>query len=176
VDHKIRLREPVVTDGAAVTALIEACPPLDRNSAYCNLLQCTHFADSCVIAERAGRVVGWVSGYRPPSEPADFFIWQVAVAAEARGKGLARQMIEALLERSAVRGVTHVITTITPGNASSWGLFEGLASRWAVPLAKSEHFQRVPHFGGAHDTEWLVRIGPLPNRSQRNKKQEIQQS
>ena len=68
-------RKPVGTDGPAITALIAACPPLDPNSAYCNLLQCTDFADSCIVATRDGAVVGWVSGYRPPVARENFFVW-----------------------------------------------------------------------------------------------------
>src|SRR3546814_19269512 len=84
----LRFRRPIAADGPAITALIAACPPLDRNSRYCNLLQCEHFTDHCVIAEKAGRIVGWVSGYRPPSDPAAFFVWQVAVSrSEERGVG-----------------------------------------------------------------------------------------
>src|SRR3546814_8137441 len=64
----LQLRRPVATDGPAITALVARCAPLDRNSAYCNLLQCTHFADSCIVAERDGAIVGWVSGHRPRSE------------------------------------------------------------------------------------------------------------
>ena len=74
--------------------MIAACPPLDTNSAYCNLLQCTDFADFCVAAAQGGQLAGWVSGYRPPAAPGDFFIWQVAVAPAARGQGLASRMIE----------------------------------------------------------------------------------
>src|SRR3546814_13244218 len=64
-----RFRMPKAEDGAAISKLIAACPPLDRNSAYCNLLQCSHFADTCIVAERDGYIAGWISGYRPPSEP-----------------------------------------------------------------------------------------------------------
>lgn len=152
---------PVSTDGPAVTALIAACPPLDANSAYCNLLQCSHFSDYCIVAERDGQIVGWVSGYRPPSEPDSFFVWQVAVDASARGEGLGGRMVSALLERPAAAGVTHLITTVTDDNKASWGLFEGLARRWGVPLNKSPFFTREEHFAGAHDTEWLARIGPF---------------
>src|SRR5690606_27480359 len=45
------LRRPIAADGPAITRLIAACPPLDSNAAYCNLLQCTHFADFCIVAE-----------------------------------------------------------------------------------------------------------------------------
>ena len=157
----IGFRRPIAADGPAITALIAACPPLDRNSRYCNLLQCEHFADHCVIAEKAGRIVGWVSGYRPPSDPAAFFVWQVAVSAEGRGKQLASRMIADLLTRPAQDGVTHMITKITADNQASWGLFRSLARKWNAELERSALFERETHFAGAHATEYLARIGPL---------------
>lgn len=145
-----------------MTALIAACPPLDANSAYCNLLQCSHFADTCIVAERAGAIVGWVSGYRPPAAPHQFFVWQVAVADAARGQGLARRMIAALFARPAVRSATHLITTVTADNAASWALFESLARDWGATLERSCLFDRDVHFAGAHASEWQASIGPLP--------------
>ena len=158
----ITLSPPISTHGPAVSALIAACPPLDANSAYCNLLQCTHFAQTCVVAECDGFVVGWVSGYRVPSSPEQFFVWQVAVAEQARGLGLAQRMIADLLARPSASGVTHLVTTVTPDNAASWALFEGLARRWDCALSKAPHFKRDAHFAGAHATEWQAMIGPLP--------------
>ncbi len=158
----MELRPPISSDGPAVTQLIAACPPLDPNSAYCNLLQCTHFADYCVMAERDGRIMGWVSAYRPPSDPSALFIWQVAVAPAARGQALARRMIESLLARPSTQGVTHMLTTITQDNDASWALFESLARKWDATLSRSALFDRDTHFAGAHATEWQARIGPLP--------------
>lgn len=152
--------------------MIAACAPLDANSGYCNLLQCTHFADTCIVVERDGEILGWVSGYRPPTDPDSFFVWQVAVAPAARGKGLGQRMINALLERPFAAGVTHLITTVTHDNAPSWALFNGLARAWGTSLTKSVMFERNAHFAGAHDTEWLARIGPLPSRNARNRDQE----
>ena len=158
----IRLRAPCPEDGADVGALIASCPPLDRNSLYATLLLCSDFADSCVVAEEGARLVGWVSGYRRPVAPADFFVWQVAVAPAARGRGLAGRMIEALLHRPQATGVRHLVSTITAGNGASWALFEGLARRWRAPLERSPRFDRDRHLAGAHDSEWQARIGPLP--------------
>lgn len=158
---EVQFRRPLAADGPAVTALIAACPPLDRNSRYCNLLQCEHFADHCVIAEKAGRIIGWVSGYRPPSDPKAFFVWQVAVSSEGRGRRLASRMVSALLGRPAQRGVTHLITTITDDNAASWALFRSLARDWDASLDRSALFERETHFAGAHATEYLARIGPI---------------
>lgn len=157
----IILRQPTGNDGAALHRLVAACPPLDPNSLYCNLLQCTHFASTGIAAERAGELVGFISGYIPPAQPDTLFVWQVAVAASTRGEGLAKRMLRELLQRPATAGVRYLETTITPGNAASWALFESLARDLQAPAERQLHFERARHFGGAHDDELLMRIGPL---------------
>ena len=155
------LRTPDPRDGPAVTALVRACPPLDANSAYCNLVQCAHFADTCVVAEAPGGVVGWISAHRPPSSPDQIFVWQVAVDASARGTGLGGRMLDALLARPAVRDAKVLTTTITEANAASWALFEAFARRHGLRLGKAPLFTRETHFAGSHETEWQALIGPL---------------
>lgn len=160
VSPQIILRKPMATDGSRVTSLIAHCPPLDTNSAYCNLLQCTHFAGTCVLAERDGEIIGWISGYRPPNTPEQLFVWQLAVSSSARGEGLAINMLSALLQRCETRGVSQLITTITPGNKGSWAVFHALARRYDARLTHHTHFERDAHFAGRHDTEHLVSIIP----------------
>lgn len=161
-------RAPRSEDGPAISSLIAACPPLDTNSAYCNLLQSSHFADTCVVVEQDGEIVGWISGYRLPAEPDVFFVWQVAVGEKARGLGLGRRMIEHLLARPSARGVKTLHTTITDDNAASWGLFGSFARRRGAELKKTPFFTRDTHFAGAHDTEFLAEIGPLDASSEQS--------
>jgi L-2,4-diaminobutyric acid acetyltransferase len=163
--RRLLLRQPVPEDGPAITRLIAASPPLDRNSAYCNLLQCTDFADTCVVAELGSKVVGWISAYQPPSAPDRLFVWQVAVAQQARGTGLAGTMLDSLIERPAASGAAMLVTTITSDNAPSWALFEAFARRHHALIERVPRFEREAHFGGAHDTEWEARIAPLPQPS-----------
>ena len=92
-----RMREPRQEDAVAVHDLIGRCEPLDENSLYCNLLQCRHFAETCVVAENDGGVVGFVSGYIPPRTSNTIFVWQVAVDETARGTGLGKKMLMELL-------------------------------------------------------------------------------
>lgn len=150
------LRQPTLADATAVFDLVSECKPLDLNSHYLYLLQCSHFANSSVLAELNGKVVGWVSAYRPPEAFDVLFIWQVAVGPTARGCGLARQMIQQLVSRFS--GLKQLHTTITPDNQASWSLFEGLARRWNTRLSHADWFEKEAHFGGRHDTEVLVRI------------------
>jgi L-2,4-diaminobutyric acid acetyltransferase len=158
---KIAFRGPDKSDGAAVWRLINSCPPLDQNSLYCNLLQCTHFADTCIVGERDGEIVGWVSGYRPPAEQSTLFVWQVAVDASARGEGLGTRLLTALLASNGCDGVRRVQTTITQENAASWALFRSLASTLNAPLKHEPWLDRERDFDGRHDTEHLVTIGPF---------------
>lgn len=160
----LRLRKPVPRDGARVWQLIRECPPLDRNSMYCNVLQCTDFAETCVIAELDDRVVGWVSAYRPPDDDGTLFIWQVAVHEKARGLGLAKKMLNRLLRRRNGENVEYLKTTITEDNEPSRALFRSFADHWDAPLEETSGFDEDLHFRGQHDSERLITIGPFPEQ------------
>lgn len=163
VSQSQNVRLPTAADGPAVHDLIARCPPLDANSLYCNLLQCCHFAGTCVVAEIDGRIAGWVSGYIRPDSPSCLFIWQVAVAPEARGHGLGQRMIREILRREASRPVTRIQSTITETNAASWSLFQALADDLGAQLQRRSGFDTQTHFSGRNPTEHLVDIGPLPS-------------
>ena len=157
----ITFRRPEAEDGSALYALIRACPPLDENSMYCNLLQCTHFSATSVVAERDRQLVGAISGYLVPGREDTLFIWQVAVSESARGQGLGGRMISDILARPECSGVRYLETTVTASNEASWALFKGFARRADAPLEDTELFESKRHFIGEKPTEILARIGPL---------------
>jgi L-2,4-diaminobutyric acid acetyltransferase len=158
---ELELRAPLPKDGHSVYQLVNQCPPLDTNSMYCNLLQCSHFASTSVAAFNRGALVGFISGYLTPENPECLFIWQVAVGEEARGLGLATRMLKHILARPHCKTVSYLETSITSTNQGSWALFEGLASKLETDINASLMFDEHHHFQGEHDTESLVRIGPL---------------
>ncbi|SDF96043.1 diaminobutyrate acetyltransferase [Onishia taeanensis] len=159
------IRKPNPDDGWGIYELVKSCPPLDVNSAYAYLLLATQFRDSCAVAtNEEGEIVGFVSGYVKSNASDTYFLWQVAVGEKARGTGLARRLVEAVMTRPELSDVRHLETTITPDNAASWGLFTRLADRWQAPLNSREYFS-TDQLGGEHDPENLVRIGPFePDR------------
>lgn len=157
-----RLRRPTAVDGRKVHALIARCPPLDTNSLYCNLLQCTFYASTCVLAERHDEPIGFISAFVEPENPQCVFVWQVAVAPEARGLGLGLSMLLELLARPACAEVHTLHTTITPDNGASWALFNSLARRLGTAISDQVQFDRTQHFDNRHDSELLVTIGRFP--------------
>lgn len=156
----LKIRKPNANDGVAIHQLIKNCPPLDLNSTYLYLLQCTHFAETCVVAEVDGKVAAFLSGYIKPSSPNTFFLWQVAVGEVLRGKGMAKQLINEVLKRAACQQVEFLETTITPDNQASWALFQGFAKERNAQLVDETLFTSQ-QLGGEHLSEVLVRIGPF---------------
>ena len=159
----LHCREPVAADAVAICALVGRCGVLDPNSTYCYLLLATHFAATCAVAVRAGRIVGFVSGYLVPARPSTLFIWQVAVDPAVRGQGVALRLLAAILDRPACRAVRHLEATVTPSNAASWALFRALARDRRARIERRRHISSAD-LGGTHEPEDLVRIGPFEAR------------
>jgi len=159
---------PALADGKAVHDLIARCPPLDLNSSYNYFLLCSHFADTCVVAERDGEMVGFMSAYRLPQAMERLFIWQVAVDSSARGHGLASRMLESLLQRPVCAGLCYLETTVSPSNRASRQVFTRFAAAHEWDWHE-ETFLNRDHFGAeAHEEEVLFRLGPLNHQSQEN--------
>ncbi|GGC11381.1 L-2,4-diaminobutyric acid acetyltransferase [Oxalicibacterium flavum] len=168
--RQIVLRMPARRDGAALHDLIAHCPPLDLNSRYAYLLLCDHHADTCVVAEVDGRIVGAITAYFPPTRPDTLFVWQVAVDPSMQGQRLASQMLDSLIERCIAnrpggQPLRAVEATISPSNIASRKLFTSFAVRHGVEIVAGLHFSAADFGNGEHEEEWLYRLGPWPVRA-----------
>lgn len=110
-----------------------------------------NFADTCVLAERAGAVVGWLATYRRPSESSTLFIWQIAVHPEARNIGVGKGLIFSALNRPSCESVTRMEATVTLSNTTSNLLFAGVARNLRAPIRQGVRFDCDIHFKGQHE-------------------------
>jgi diaminobutyrate acetyltransferase len=134
---------------------------LDANTSYAYLLWARDFAETSIIATVDDDPGGFVTGYRRPEEPENLMIWQVAVDEQHRGQGLARRMLDDLVDRlSGDQGVRHLETTITADNSASIALFTSFANARSAPI-ESEPLFEAAMFPDGHDPELLFRIGPF---------------
>lgn len=130
---------------------------LDLNSSYAYLLWARDFADTSVIATVDDEVTGFVTGYRRPEAPATLMIWQVAVAPEHRGRGLARRMLDHL---TTDEDLDQLETTITADNHASIALFRSFAAARGAAIERRPLFP-AEDFPDGHQAELLFRVGPL---------------
>ena len=155
------IRPPRLEDARWILRLVEQSGVLDPNSAYCYLLMAYHFGSTSVVAQAAGRVVGFVYAYLPPERAQTVFVWQVGVAANRRGTGLGTQLLTAVLERDACREVRYLESTVGPTNAASLALFRGLARRLGADVVEQPCFEPDLFPERQHEAEQLLRIGPI---------------
>lgn len=158
---RLTLRQPQQSDGAALHGLIAACPPLDLNSLYAYLLLCLHHAQTSVVAEVDGLLVGAITAYIPPAQPDTLFVWQVAVAPQQRGQGLGKRMLQHLLQDCiAPRRLRWMETTISPDNAASDHLFTRFALQHDAGCTIATLFDAAAFGESGHEEERLYKIGP----------------
>lgn len=156
----MKIREPVVTDGTAVYCLVKEST-LDLNSPYAYLMLFRSFPETCAVAEANGEIVGFVSGFHPPTQPDTLFIWQVGVKESQRGTGLATRLLLDVLGRGTCGDVRYLDATVSPSNTASLTLFRRVADRLGAPREETLCFDR-DHFPGAtHEEELLIHIGPF---------------
>src|SRR5690606_21109240 len=160
MNQEIEFRLPCVDDGAAIWRIVRDSGVLDLNSSYLYLLLCKDFADTCIVARMDDRLVGFATGYRPPSRDDVIFLWQIGVDARLRGQGLGRRLLAHFLSTPGAVDATYLETTIAPSNQPSQRLFRGLARDLGVACQTAPCFDES-HFPGSHEAEHLYRIGPF---------------
>jgi L-2,4-diaminobutyric acid acetyltransferase len=156
--EELSIGRPSLADGVGCWRLAAASGTLDVNSRYAYLLWCRDFAATSVVARRGEDVLGFVTGFRRPEAPSTLVVWQVAVAEEARGRGVAGAMLDAVFDGAS--DVDHLEATITPDNHGSIALFSRFAERRDAPVQRSELFG-AELLGADHEPEYLYRIGPV---------------
>ena len=152
--NNFQLRIPKIDDGEDVYQLIKSCPPLDLNTIYYYYIMCRDFGKTSIVAEINNKTVGYISAFKREDEKSTLFVWQVAVAKEARGLGLAKKMLKEIIKNQN-SSINRVETTISPSNKASIALFTSLARDYSRPLEKTSFLKEEDFGQGEHESEDL---------------------
>jgi L-2,4-diaminobutyric acid acetyltransferase len=156
----ITFRTACEADAAIICELAAGTGILEANSCYCYLLLCRDFADTCLVAQRDDKTIGFVTAYRPPQRQDTIFVWQIGVAEQSRRQGLAKRMLRVLLSLPACREVQFLEATVTPSNQPSKKLFESFANELEIAHQYQSGFTKEMFGHGDHEEEQLFRMGP----------------
>lgn len=159
-DQSTTFRSPTAADGSRMWEIARDSGVLDLNSSYAYVLWAQEFADTSVVVETDGRVVGFVTGFLRPHEDdgrGSLFVWQVGVDADQRGRRLAVRMLHTLMDRAAERGVERLRTTISPDNEASRRTFASLARGRGQQLAREDYLSS-DLLGAGHEPEDLYTV------------------
>lgn len=157
-DNRIQIRHVLPEDGQKIWSLVKNSRVLDLNSAYCYLLLCHHFRNTCLVAETDGELAGFVTAYTLPGDETTLFIWQIGVEHKARGQGIARKLLRELLASAHCKKIHQIQATISPSNTASLALFRSLAQELGTTLKEQAYFEPSLFPGNQHESENLVTI------------------
>lgn len=159
----IVFRKPDAKDGKYLWELARASKTLDVNSLYHYLLMCRVFVDTCLVAEKQGRVIGFCTAFIPPGAPDTVFVWQVAVDQQERGQGIGVRILIEIINNLRSLNIKYLDATITPSNTASIKLFTSAAQQLNAPFTFKKDFFTAADFGkNVHEPEKLFHIGPIP--------------
>ena len=157
ISGEVVVEKPTAADAAAMWRIARDSRSLDLNSSYAYLLWCTHFRSTSAVAKLGDEPIGFVTGYVPPEYPDTIMIWQIAVADQYRGRGVALAMLNAVIDHGGYRWLK---TTIGPANQASTALFTALADQRLTIISRTSMFTTAD-FPDSHEREDLYTVGPL---------------
>jgi L-2,4-diaminobutyric acid acetyltransferase len=157
----ITYRTPSIEDGAEIWKMVDEAAALDANSSYAYFMACRNFAATSVVAEVDGEVAGMVTAYPLPADAQKLFVWQVGVREKFQGMGIARGMLESILNRDDCAAVRYIETTIAPGNEASEALFSRVAANFNAHIEARDVYRDELFPDAEHQIERLFVIGPI---------------
>ncbi|MEU6388434.1 diaminobutyrate acetyltransferase [Streptomyces sp. NPDC046939] len=154
---EVTVGRPLPGDGPALWRIARDAPGIDVNSPYFYVLWCRDFATTSAVARTAAGVRGYLVGFARPQAPDTLFVWQTAVDAALRGRGLARRMLDLVADGR----FRHVEATVAPDNHASAAWLSAFARDRRAGLVRTPLWGREDFPGADHGPEVLFRVGPL---------------
>jgi GNAT superfamily N-acetyltransferase len=119
------LRNVTIPDLRTILEELDDFWGVERDMAFLHQALYVHeFGETSVLAERDGRIVGYLLGFVSPD--GDGYIHAVAVRREARGQGLGGRMYERFAQLVSGRGAHRLKAITAPENAGSRAFHEAM--------------------------------------------------
>jgi N-acetylglutamate synthase-like GNAT family acetyltransferase len=122
-----RIRRPAEADHPTIVRLVEGWDggrTLRRLAARAWL---RHFAGtSWLLEDEAGRLMGFLLGYRSPDQPETAVVQLIGVDQNRRRRGLGRELVERFASDVRRQGVSRLEAIAWPGDRTAVGFFLGV--------------------------------------------------
>lgn len=157
---RVQLRNATPSDAETLARFAASLDGLTRHSTYSYWVLCTFAARTCFLAEQEGNLVGFATAVLSDTTPRELFLWQVGVAPDWRGKGIAARLLDRVAEAGRMVGAETMQATIIPGAGTHPVV--ALAHRLAADVETVDHAAPPVEPGSDGPAETRVRfaLGP----------------
>jgi L-2,4-diaminobutyric acid acetyltransferase len=158
---EIVFKNPIKSDAPKMFSCLGLIPELEKNSIYMYMLFCDIFKETSMIAMEGEQVVGAAIGFLMPSDPKNYFMWQLGVLPQWRQKGLATDLVRALLKSPGLSAIDWLSCTVEADNIAIMTTFRRLAESLDTHIELADKFDSKDFLPYIHATERELRMGPL---------------
>ena len=116
----MNIRSAVPEDYINFRNMAKNCSPLDIHTPYTYWVVGQFFSEGCFLLEDNEKIVGSIMTV---TKDDTVFIWQIAILAEYRGKGLSDMLYEAVYNYAKGKGIERIMLSIDPSNLNSLSAF-----------------------------------------------------
>jgi L-2,4-diaminobutyric acid acetyltransferase len=141
---------------------IKSVGNLDLNSSYLYLLLAHYFSQQCLVAKVDQKIIGFITAIKTDNDANNntIFIWQVGVDQDFQCRGIAKKLLQTLIERQS-NNITKIEFTISPSNKPSLALFQKYADKIGATVDPVAKFDSELFFEEGHEEEifYQIKIG-----------------
>ncbi len=158
---ELEIRSTKREDGAEIWDLVRRTGTLDLNSEYCYFMFADLFSKQCAVITslQTNEILGFVSCIIKGEREKTLFVWQVCTDKRVQKKGLAKKLIQFVINTQSEK-ISFIETTISESNLASKNLFKSLAEYYTTKIEKSTYIASK-QFKNGHEAEYLYKIGKL---------------
>jgi L-2,4-diaminobutyric acid acetyltransferase len=156
----MQIRTCAPGDIQKVRHFVSKCKPLGVHTGYTYWVLFHNFSGTCFVMEEEGKIVGYVSGMKSSTFDDVFFLWQIGVAEEMRGKGYSYLLLQKVLEAAKKMRCTKMQMSLEEKDGASFHAINGFAKKHNLNISVAGE-ARYPHSVNEtmyHDTLYEIAI------------------
>lgn len=133
--------------------------PIESDMLTRNFL--THFRDTCLVAERAGHITGFLVGFFSQSLAEEAYIRLVVTDPQCRGRGIGRMLYERFFEVARRHGRTTIRCVTSPSNKAAVAFHMSLGFSMEPQEHSQDGLPVWPNYHGRPGTDRVLFVKRL---------------
>jgi L-2,4-diaminobutyric acid acetyltransferase len=132
----MRIRSLKPQDIGTVRELIDYCKPLDLHTPFTYWILSEYFNNTCLVLEDDDIIVGYTGGMKSSSLDGVFYLWQIGLMPDYRGKGYFSMLLDSIVEEVKRLGCHSLEFSVLSDNYQSINAFSNYAKKKGLPMKK----------------------------------------
>lgn len=123
-------------DIAQIRELVSFCKPLDLHTAFTYWILSEYFSNTCLVLEDKASIVGYTAGLKSSAKKGIFYLWQIGLMPEYRGKGFFDLLLDKVIGEIKKMGCHFLEFSVLSDNYQSINAFSRYAKNKGLPIKK----------------------------------------